>query len=391
MVSASYGGGDAMQSELDGATGGTRRAAQQLQHAVAVRVRGACTGFNRPPVNLPWRSANSAPEGATWQPPSSAAAMHLIRWPAFQTTGVPQCTLVSLLWSVVCAAHTVHGGLVHFARLSLVQRQPLQHAARLRMPVMLPRRGPSSIAPYYLPGSHPRRQHPVHRGPVHPVNILSTSCQHPVHRGLRLRLVGGGAKEEGVGGEGTSTKHFTPVLSCCLRTHPPTAPTAPPTHPPLLSHRTLCCSGTSMATPLTAGAIALLRAVKPAATVAEIKNAVINSANPLAALRWVRSPATLPAAASPLRFAHVACSMTCSSCHPGRRRPPTPTPFSRHDRPCSGKVVANGRLNVARAMAYLLGKALPNPTTRTCKQGRRGTLSRRVWCGQVRNTCWLGR
>ncbi|PSC73906.1 Alkaline phosphatase [Micractinium conductrix] len=74
-------------------------------------------------------------------------------------------------------------------------------------------------------------------------------------------------------------------------------------------------SGTSMATPLTAGAIALLRAVKPAATVAEIKNAVINSANPLAAL--------------------------------------------------SGKVVANGRLNVARAMAYLLGKALPNPTTRT--------------------------
>ncbi|KAL4437461.1 hypothetical protein ABPG75_004600 [Micractinium tetrahymenae] len=71
-------------------------------------------------------------------------------------------------------------------------------------------------------------------------------------------------------------------------------------------------SGTSMATPLTAGAVALLFAAKPNATVAEIKNALLSSVDPV-----------------------------------------------------SGKVISGGRLNVQRALAALLGNPLPATPTRT--------------------------
>ncbi|PSC70176.1 Extracellular basic protease [Micractinium conductrix] len=70
-------------------------------------------------------------------------------------------------------------------------------------------------------------------------------------------------------------------------------------------------TGTSMATPLTAGAAALLYAAKPGATVAEVRNALLNSVELLPSL--------------------------------------------------AGVVSSGGRLNVRRALAALLGQPLPPP------------------------------
>ncbi|KAL4457641.1 hypothetical protein ABPG75_012506 [Micractinium tetrahymenae] len=74
-------------------------------------------------------------------------------------------------------------------------------------------------------------------------------------------------------------------------------------------------SGTSMATPLTAGAVALLFAAKPSATVAEIKNALLRGVDPIPALE--------------------------------------------------GRLASGGRLNVQRALAVLLGDPLPPTPVRT--------------------------
>ncbi|KAL4457274.1 hypothetical protein ABPG75_012139 [Micractinium tetrahymenae] len=68
-------------------------------------------------------------------------------------------------------------------------------------------------------------------------------------------------------------------------------------------------SGTSMATPITAGAVALLFAAKPSASVAEVRSALLGSADQVPSL--------------------------------------------------AGKVASNGRLNVQRALAALLGQPMP--------------------------------
>ncbi|KAL4421685.1 hypothetical protein ABPG77_010629 [Micractinium sp. CCAP 211/92] len=74
-------------------------------------------------------------------------------------------------------------------------------------------------------------------------------------------------------------------------------------------------SGTSMATPLTAGAVALLLATKPSATVAEVKSALLAGVDQIPDLK--------------------------------------------------GRLVSGGRLNVQRALAKLLGSQLPPPSVQT--------------------------